>query len=227
MPIAHPCQGCGHDLARLRPRAEPRYGLPIVRCPCCERAAVRRRHPTRRVLHALLRVDAALSVLLIQVLLAAAAVGTSVVLAIVLSVGLGEDLFSNGPHRSVAEIFGIVMSTAAFVGTWVEAGLRQHGRLRSWGWWFVVVPGLAGLAAGSIAATGVAAEQIAVGWPIPLQFALVAGAAGVVMAVSSGLSLAALACSPLGRLLVMLHRGVRSIRLRWRVRQRHREGASP
>ncbi len=48
MAISHLCLQCGFDLARVRPQRDPHYGLPLVHCPKCETAAVRRRHPVWR-----------------------------------------------------------------------------------------------------------------------------------------------------------------------------------
>lgn len=45
MAIAHVCAKCGWDLARVRPQREPHYGLNLVRCPKCQAASVRRKHP--------------------------------------------------------------------------------------------------------------------------------------------------------------------------------------
>lgn len=38
---AHACEGCGHDLARVRALPEPRYGFRLVTCPHCRTHAVR------------------------------------------------------------------------------------------------------------------------------------------------------------------------------------------
>lgn len=45
MPISHVCQGCGEDLAALRPGPDPHYGLRVVVCPSCRLASVRTREP--------------------------------------------------------------------------------------------------------------------------------------------------------------------------------------
>jgi len=44
--IAHTCFECGSDLTRLPAPLDPQYRLPIVVCPGCRTAAVRRVHPT-------------------------------------------------------------------------------------------------------------------------------------------------------------------------------------
>lgn len=43
--MSHICLSCGRDLARVRALIEPHYGLPVVVCPDCGCAVVRRRHP--------------------------------------------------------------------------------------------------------------------------------------------------------------------------------------
>lgn len=46
MRIAHTCAECGFDLTRTAAPIDPVYGLPIVVCPKCQAAVVRREHPT-------------------------------------------------------------------------------------------------------------------------------------------------------------------------------------
>src|SRR5262245_27090216 len=45
MAAAHVCMTCGLDLARVRVQRDPHYHLPLVICPQCRSASVRRRHP--------------------------------------------------------------------------------------------------------------------------------------------------------------------------------------
>jgi len=44
--IAHTCASCGFDLSRTPAPIDPHYALPIVICPTCRAAVVRREHPT-------------------------------------------------------------------------------------------------------------------------------------------------------------------------------------
>jgi MFS family permease len=44
--IAHTCADCGFDLTRTPAPIDAVYGLPIVVCPGCRAAVVRREHPT-------------------------------------------------------------------------------------------------------------------------------------------------------------------------------------
>jgi hypothetical protein len=72
MSLAHVCLGCGFDLARQRPRNEPYYGLPLIVCPRCATASVRRKHPIAVRWRQVRRVDWALSILLVKLLCALA-----------------------------------------------------------------------------------------------------------------------------------------------------------
>jgi len=44
--IAHSCASCGLDLSRTPAPIDPHYALPIVICPGCRTAVIRREHPT-------------------------------------------------------------------------------------------------------------------------------------------------------------------------------------
>ncbi len=82
MAISHLCLGCGFDLARVRTRPDPHYALPLVVCPDCGDAAVRRVHPLQLGWRAFLRVPASIIALVIQLGLlsgaAAAVIGVCV-----------------------------------------------------------------------------------------------------------------------------------------------------
>lgn len=43
----HPCASCGLELRRIAAPPDPVYGLPVVVCPRCGAAVVRRKHRTR------------------------------------------------------------------------------------------------------------------------------------------------------------------------------------
>lgn len=49
MRISHACAGCGSDLTYLRAAPDPHYRLPIVVCPSCDLAVVRRRPEMSRI----------------------------------------------------------------------------------------------------------------------------------------------------------------------------------
>ncbi|MCC6320729.1 MAG: hypothetical protein IT438_04750 [Phycisphaerales bacterium] len=72
MPIAHACASCGHDLTRIPAPLDAHYALPIVVCPLCSAAVVRRadgaravRRGVRRRLHATRRFAESVILLLI------------------------------------------------------------------------------------------------------------------------------------------------------------------
>jgi len=71
MAIAHVCLGCGFDLARVRAFREPHYGLPLVVCPRCQAATTRRRHPLWSAFRRFKRLDFTITVLGLQLSLAA------------------------------------------------------------------------------------------------------------------------------------------------------------
>ena len=54
MAISHVCLSCGLDLARVRALLEPHYALPVVVCPDCGWATVRRAPQGGRSLYRLL-----------------------------------------------------------------------------------------------------------------------------------------------------------------------------
>lgn len=60
---------CGLDLSRTRPRRDSRLALPIVICPECRWAIVRRRHPLATTWRASRRVTRAAAIVLLQLLL--------------------------------------------------------------------------------------------------------------------------------------------------------------
>ncbi|MCZ6851559.1 MAG: hypothetical protein O7F17_07955, partial [Planctomycetota bacterium] len=80
MAIAHVCMQCGMALTRLRPSRDPHYRLPMVTCPTCGQASVRRRHPIQQRWRAFTRAQTSVCALLLQILflvaLAAATVGS-------------------------------------------------------------------------------------------------------------------------------------------------------
>jgi len=66
MVLSHVCTECGHDLARVRARRDPHYGLSLVHCPGCAAVSVRRMHPAWRAWRSFLRVKTSLGVLVFQ-----------------------------------------------------------------------------------------------------------------------------------------------------------------
>src|SRR5262245_7451405 len=88
MAIAQICLDCGLDLARIRIRQDPHYGLPIVHCPRCEAVSVRRVHPLAVAWKTIRRVDWSLTVLLVQIIFALAFTTATLISTYSLAIGL-------------------------------------------------------------------------------------------------------------------------------------------
>lgn len=123
--MSHVCQGCGWDLASLRPGPDPHYGMTILTCPSCHAHAVRVRDPIipgwRR-----LRVRIAATFMLAlhaAVLIPCAGAFTAV---------LGSMVDRPYVHRSVREqteiaVVGALVTLIA--GLWIGVTLARHPRL--------------------------------------------------------------------------------------------------
>lgn len=135
MAIAHICLDCGWDLARVRPRMEPYYGLSIVRCPRCDGASVRRVHPLLKGWKSLRRVDWAMTILVVQIILASAATAATV-LAVVSLVAATGMVIADKAGSDIAWFFFVPLAVVApLVGAWLTAGLGHHRRLIVWLLW--------------------------------------------------------------------------------------------
>lgn len=135
MAISHVCLRCGTDLAFVRPSREERYGLRVVTCPACDQRAVRSTHPLKLEKRRLIRLDASLTMLALQLSLLvgfiAANLGGG---ALIIEVA---DEWSN-PHWSeerwiVIGVFGVAFPFAT--GVWLAAGLSHWER----GWSLVAL----------------------------------------------------------------------------------------
>src|SRR5262249_31403891 len=148
MALAHICLGCGLDLARQHPRKEPHYGLPLVVCPRCATACVRRRHPIVVRWRQFRRVDWALSILVVKMLWALAtitATGFTMFGALMLMARWPqiEHEFTSGWK---SHLFALGMAAAwAFVilpciiGAWITAGLGHLTRRQAWIGWLAIM----------------------------------------------------------------------------------------
>jgi hypothetical protein len=132
MAISHLCISCGFDLARVRVRTDPVYALPIVICPDCGEAVVRRRHPMQRAWRSFVRLKTSLIVLVFQ--LAMLTGGLSTVVAVCVLVG---DAWSRG-DLTVPRDEEVIVAFLAFVvlpvalGTWLTAGFGHVRRRYAW-----------------------------------------------------------------------------------------------
>ncbi len=133
MAISHLCLHCGIDLAHIRPRREPHYGLSIIRCPDCQTVSVRRRHPLWRFWSTLRRLDWALTVLV-----ANACALTALLIAMVTGVIWFVSLSSTslpGPDWSESDWIQaglLLIALPMLIGTWLTAGLSHWRRAPAW-----------------------------------------------------------------------------------------------
>ena len=132
MAIAHVCLGCGADLARIRVIRDPHYRLPIVTCPGCGEACVRRLDPILQRWRAFQSLAEALCALMVQVLivllLAPATAGVVDVVPDLLPVVISGDLFDLLYGQSLAALV-IGVTLPVLTGVWMTTGL---GHWRPW-----------------------------------------------------------------------------------------------
>ena len=135
MGIAHVCLECGQGLARIRVVRDPHYGLPLVICPRCSWASVRRKNPSTRMWHDILRHFTALGFLFAQVALGFVLLGLTVAAVGSLQQGefrLGRSTTMNGYWFGVIMLL-VVLPTVT--GTWLTAGfshIKRHYIFMTW-----------------------------------------------------------------------------------------------
>jgi len=145
MAIAHVCLGCGAALARIRAIRDPHYRLPIVICPSCGEACVRRVDPILQRWRAFQSLAAALCALLVQVLivLSLAPATASVVAAVpdIISMQVTDNVFDLLYNQSIpAMVVGVTLPV--LTGVWMTIGL---GHWRPWlarAIWGLLIAGL-------------------------------------------------------------------------------------
>ncbi len=141
MAISHLCFGCGFDLARVRICPDPHYALPLVVCPDCGEAAVRRVHPLQIGWRAFLRFKTSIITLVVQLgLLTGAA-------AAVIAVCVECERWARGNMIATASeemIFGLLAFGVVPIalGAWLSGGLGHLGRIRAWSVFTVLVAGV-------------------------------------------------------------------------------------
>jgi hypothetical protein len=132
MANSHLCITCGFDLARVRARPDPHYALPMVLCPGCGEAAVRRMHPSRHAWRTLLRVKTSIVAIALQ---SALLLGfTAGVVAVCVFVGerwARGILAVPGDEEQVLAVLAFGALPIA-LGAWLTAGLSHIGRFRVW-----------------------------------------------------------------------------------------------
>ncbi len=132
MAIAHVCLGCGADLARIRVIRDPHYRLPIVICPDCGGACVRRVDPILQRWRAFQSLAAALCALLVQVLIVLLlAPATALVIDAVpdlFPVRISGNVFDLLYDQSI-EAMVVCVTLPLLTGVWMTTGL---GHWRPW-----------------------------------------------------------------------------------------------
>jgi hypothetical protein len=144
MAAAHACSGCGAALTRVRPQRDPWYGLPLVLCPGCGRAAQRRRDPVAQRTRQALRALGASGMLAVQAVVLTGLVAGS--LALVTQI---EDLSATEVRRFLEPPglwFALVVAGwCVLVGGWLTAGLVHWPRWRAFAMWAALLTVLQGL----------------------------------------------------------------------------------
>ena len=145
MAIAHVCLGCGADLARIHVIRDPHYRLPLVTCPGCGEACVRRVDPILQRWRAFQPVALALCALfvhlLIVLLLATATAGVVDAVPDLFPVVISGDLFDLLYGQSLAALV-IGVTLPVLTGVWMTTGL---GHWRPWlarAVWGLLIAGL-------------------------------------------------------------------------------------
>lgn len=191
MAIVHLCRCCGADLARVPVRADGGPRLPVVVCPACGAAAVRRMHPLVRSGRKARRAALALGALLFQVLAAAGLAALAAGLTVALSesdsgfasavLGVGEGGDAPMPWEEEPELLIGWVVAAAGAGVWMGACL-PHARTGAAvvGWIVLLIAG--------VAVTHCLLMGDQVGWAAgPLPQAMWDSRWGLAEAVASGL----------------------------------------
>lgn len=137
MAIAHICLNCAKDLARQPAIVDPLYSLPLVICPDCNKASVRRPNYYSAKYKSLLRIITVFSALLFQTLCIFALAGATV--ACVFLIGDIVFLMTDAePSRlSVTNVIIAVSLTSIATGAWLTAGFSHIPKLKVWIGWSV------------------------------------------------------------------------------------------
>ncbi|MDQ7013330.1 MAG: hypothetical protein Q9O74_05460 [Planctomycetota bacterium] len=156
MARSHICMGCGKELARLRAPPDPHYGLPVVVCPGCGLACVRRPRGGLARWHTFLRALGAGLKLVGGGMLLVAVLALGLVFCAQVAEGLDEALVGKPfsaffkPDAVVQQrlgdwwTYGGVWIVPVWGVAWLSIGLLTgvffpHWRVR---WWLVGMAGL-------------------------------------------------------------------------------------
>jgi len=130
MPLSQCCRNCGVDLARIRPRTDPHYGLRLITCPACQCCDVRDRRPVTRAIDRMIRTTASIRGLLLQVAALAfflpVLIATRERLTYILPEG-PPDL----PPRETALFLAFCSLLTMGYGAWLTMAMGHLGRWRA------------------------------------------------------------------------------------------------
>ncbi|MCH8822627.1 MAG: hypothetical protein IH984_03875 [Planctomycetes bacterium] len=137
MAISHICINCAKDLARQPAIFDPHYSLPLVICPDCNKASVRRPNYYSIKYKSLLRIITVFSTLLFQTLCIIALAGATV--ACVFLIGNVVFLMTDAElsRLSVTNVIIAVSLTSIATGAWLTAGFSHIPKLKVWIGWSV------------------------------------------------------------------------------------------
>jgi hypothetical protein len=137
MPMAHLCDWCGLELSRVSSVYDRELALRVVMCPGCGRGAVRRRHPLPAFFRRMVRLNAALERLLLQ-LFAIWVFGSFTILGISLTIEtFGRGWRSSGDDWLFIGFFYGIVPIA--MGAWLYGAFAHARSFRVWLSWFVAV----------------------------------------------------------------------------------------
>lgn len=141
MPISHVCQGCGEDLAALRPGPDPHYGLRVIVCPHCRLASVRTREPLLAGWRAARRFVSALALSLLH---AAVLIPLAVTFGMLAGAEIGYLLapgqrwLPTGRHLHMA---WFLIGTAGAAGAWMGVTMPHRSPLQRAAAWLGLLAG--------------------------------------------------------------------------------------
>lgn len=137
MAIAHICLNCAQDLARQPAILDPHYSLPLVVCPNCNKASVRRPNFYSAKYKSMLRIITVFSTLLFQALFIITLAGATVAWIFL----IGHVVFRmNDAELSQLHVSNVIVAfvlTSLATGAWLTAGLSHIPKFKTWIGWSV------------------------------------------------------------------------------------------
>lgn len=215
MAIAHICLNCAKDLARQPAIIDPLYSLPLVICPDCNKASVRRPNHYSAKYKSLLRIFTVFTTLLVQALFIIALVGASV--GWVFLIGDIVISMTDAEHTQLSNTNVIVAFalTSIATGAWLTAGLSHIPKLKAWIGWSVLL-----VIVTAIASTIYLLSELNGAPNLALAAILVVLIIIVTSPAIIAIMLFATAGIPLGNFFLRMHRIF--VRERWQWRKRRR-----